>query len=95
VAYSSDVLDLPEESFGLLTNLDLWIVDALRYQPHPTHAHLAKTLGWIERVRPRRAILTNLHVDLDYADLARRLPPGVAPAHDGLRLRVPLGEAAS
>ena len=92
VAYSSDVFDLPEESFALLSNLDLWIVDALRYEPHPTHAHVAKTLSWIERVRPRRAILTNLHVDLDYAELARRLPPSVTPAHDGLRLRIELGD---
>ena len=93
IAYSSDVLDLPESSFAALRDLDLWIVDALRYTPHPTHAHVDKALAWIERVKPRRAILTNMHVDLDYAELARRLPPGVEPAYDGLRSRVELSEA--
>jgi phosphoribosyl 1,2-cyclic phosphate phosphodiesterase len=92
VAYSSDVVDLPEESFTLLEGLDVWIVDALRYAPHPTHSHVDKTLAWIERVRPKRAILTNLHIDLDYAELARRLPPNVEPAVDGLRLEVEVAE---
>lgn len=85
VAYSSDVVDLPEEAFEALQGLDVWIVDALRWRPHPTHAHVEKALGWIERVRPQRAILTNLHVDLDYEALAAALPPGVEPAYDGLR----------
>ena len=88
VAYSSDVVDLPESAFEALAGLDVWIVDALRYQPHPTHAHLAKTLAWIERVRPKRAILTNMHIDLDYRELAAQLPPNVEPAFDGLRLEV-------
>lgn len=92
IAYSSDVLDLPEESFALLEGLDLWIVDALRYEPHPSHAHVAKALGWIERVKPRRALLTNLHIDIDYAKLARQLPPGVAPANDGLRARIEIDD---
>ncbi len=85
VAYSSDLVDLPEEAFSALGGLDVWIVDALRWRPHPTHAHVERTLEWIERLRPRRAILTNLHIDLDYRDLAARLPPGVEPAYDGLR----------
>ncbi len=91
IAYSSDVVDLPEAAFGALEGLDLWIVDALRYTPHPTHAHVDKALAWIERVRPRRALLTNMHIDLDYAELARRLPAGVAPAYDGLTLEIELG----
>lgn len=85
VAYSSDVAQLPEESFEALKDLDVWIVDALRETFHPTHAHLSRTLEWIERVRPRRAILTNMHVDLDFDALQARLPPGVEPAYDGLR----------
>ena len=85
VAYSSDVADLDEAAFAALAGLDVWIVDALRYRPHPTHAHLERTLGWIERVRPARAILTNLHIDMDYGTLEAELPPGVEPAHDGLR----------
>ena len=92
IAYSSDVVDLPEESFEALRNLDLWIVDALRYTPHPTHAHLDKTLAWIERVQPKRAILTNMHIDLDFEELSRRLPPGVEPAYDGLTVRLPLAQ---
>lgn len=83
-AYSNDVVSLPEESLDALMGLDLWVVDALRYTPHPTHAHLDKTLAWIDRIKPRRTILTNLHIDMDYNGLAARLPPGVEPAVDGL-----------
>ena len=90
VAYSSDVVDLPEDSFPLLEGLEVWIVDALRYTPHPTHAHVARALEWIDRVKPRRAILTNLHIDLDFSELSGRLPPGVEPAHDGLTFSVEL-----
>jgi phosphoribosyl 1,2-cyclic phosphate phosphodiesterase len=93
VAYSSDLVVLDEAAFAALEDLDVWIVDALRYRPHPTHAHLERTLGWIERVKPRRAILTNMHVDLDYAKLAAELPAGVEPAYDGLRLVHQLGAA--
>ena len=85
VAYSSDVVDLDETAFAALADLDVWIVDALRYRPHPTHAHLERTLGWIERLKPKRAILTNLHIDLDFETLTAELPPGVEPAYDGLR----------
>lgn len=90
VAYSSDVLDLPDEAFAALEGVDLWIVDALRYAPHPTHAHVERALGWIDRVKPRRALLTNMHIDLDYKELKGRLPKGVLPAHDGLRLELDL-----
>jgi phosphoribosyl 1,2-cyclic phosphate phosphodiesterase len=86
VAYSSDLVNLDDAAFEALQDLDVWIVDTLRYRPHPTHAHLERTLAWIERVRPRRTILTNMHIDLDYATLAAELPSGVEPAFDGLRL---------
>ena len=92
VAYSSDVDGLTEDAFEALNDLDVWIVDALRDTPHPSHAHLARTLEWIERVAPERAILTNLHVDLDYQALKAKLPPGVEPAYDGLRFRKPLNQ---
>jgi phosphoribosyl 1,2-cyclic phosphate phosphodiesterase len=85
VAYSSDVVDLPPQAFAALAGVKVWIVDALRYTPHPTHAHLARTLEWIAQVRPERAILTNMHIDLDYATLSAELPAGVEPAFDGLR----------
>lgn len=86
VAYSPDVVQLDDAAFDALAGLDVWIVDALRWRPHPTHAHVERTLEWIARVRPRRAILTNLHIDLDFEDLRSRLPPGVEPGFDGLRL---------
>ncbi|MCY4032554.1 MAG: MBL fold metallo-hydrolase [Hyphomicrobiales bacterium] len=86
VAYSSDVNALPEESFRALEGVDTWIVDALRHTPHPTHANVETALEWLGRIRPRRGILTNLHVDLDYAALARSLPEGVEPAYDGMEL---------
>jgi len=84
VAYSSDVVDLPPQAMAALQGLDVFVVDALRYTPHPTHAHLAKALEWIETLKPARAILTNLHQDLDYAVLSSQLPPNVTPAYDGL-----------
>ncbi len=91
VAYSSDVVDLDEQAFTALEGLDVWIVDALRWRPHPTHAHVDLALEWIARVKPRRAILTNMHIDLDYAALAAQLPAGVEPAFDGLVFEHQLG----
>jgi len=84
IAYSSDVVGLPEESFKLLEGVDTWIVDALQYKPHATHAHLEMTLEWIAHVKPKRAILTNLHLHMDYQILKRELPEGVEPAFDGM-----------
>lgn len=84
IAYSSDVVGLPEASFAALAGVRVWILDALRYRAHPTHASVEQALGWIERVRPERAILTNLHIDLDYRELASQLPAGVEPAYDGM-----------
>jgi phosphoribosyl 1,2-cyclic phosphate phosphodiesterase len=86
VAYSPDADALDEAAFAALDGVECWIVDALRRTPHPSHAHLARTLAWIARVRPRRAILTNMHIDLDYAALKAELPPGVEPAFDGMEL---------
>ena len=68
-----------------MADLDVWIVDALRDRPHPSHFSVTDALAWIERLRPRRAILTNLHADLDYEVLRKRLPPHVEPAFDGMR----------
>jgi len=86
MAYSPDVNGIPPESIGFLEGLDIWIVDALRYQPHSTHFCLAETLEWIARLKPRRAILTNLHTDLDFDRLRGELPENVEPAFDGLRV---------
>lgn len=88
LAYSSDLRDLPPESLAALADLDLWIVDALRYRPHPSHFSVDEALDWIARLAPRRAILTNLHSDLDYTELRGRLPPNVEPAYDGLAIEM-------
>ncbi|MFA5538973.1 MAG: MBL fold metallo-hydrolase [Gemmobacter sp.] len=86
LAYLPDVLEIPARSWHMLEDLDCWVVDALRRQPHPTHAHLALTLEWIDRARPRRAVLTNMHIDLDYATVAAETPPHVTPAFDGMTI---------
>jgi phosphoribosyl 1,2-cyclic phosphate phosphodiesterase len=86
IAYTPDVSDIPPEAEARLSGLDLWIIDALRPTQHPSHFSLPDALGWIARLKPRRAVLTNLHTDMDYATLRRDLPAGVEPAYDGLRL---------
>lgn len=83
IAYSSDVSDLPASSLPVLRGLDTWIVDALRYTRHPSHFTVDQALDWIKELRPKRAILTHLHVDLDYETLRLKLPDGVEPAFDG------------
>jgi phosphoribosyl 1,2-cyclic phosphate phosphodiesterase len=87
-AYTPDVNDIPEASWPALENLELWIIDALRYTPHPSHFCLDDALAWIARFKPRRAVLTNLHSDLDYDELRRRMPDGVVPGYDGMRLEI-------
>lgn len=84
IAYSTDVKALDGRAAAGLTGLDLWIVDALRRHPHPTHSHLGQTLEWIAQYRPARAILTHMDQSMDYATLCRELPPGVEPGYDGL-----------
>ena len=84
VAYTPDLNRIPEQSIPFLQDLDVWIVDALRYTRHPSHFSVKEALDWIKLLRPRRAILTNLHCDLDYATLRRELPPGIEPAYDGM-----------
>lgn len=84
IAYLPDVNAIPETVWPLLEGLDLWVLDALRYTPHPSHAHLDLALQWIQRAAPRRAVLTNMHIDLDFATLTRDLPAHIRPAHDGM-----------
>ena len=86
VAYTPDCDALDDAAFAALEGLDCWIVDALRRTPHPSHAHLERTLEWIARVKPKRAVLTNMHVDMDFDTLKRELPPNVEPAYDGMSL---------
>jgi phosphoribosyl 1,2-cyclic phosphate phosphodiesterase len=77
---------LPEAALTALADLDLWIVDALRWTSHPTHFSVADALHWIERLQPRRAILTNLHADIDYDDIKAKVPTHVDIAYDGMRI---------
>lgn len=86
IAYTPDLNGIPEESRACLGGLDLWIVDALRYTPHPSHFSVPETLSWIERLKPKHAILTNLHYDLDFARLKNELPAHIEPAFDGMRI---------
>lgn len=88
LAYTPDVSAIPDVSLQALEGLDVWIVDALRERPHPSHFTVEQALGWVARLGPKRAILTNLHTDLDYEALRRVLPPNVEPAYDGLRVEV-------
>jgi phosphoribosyl 1,2-cyclic phosphate phosphodiesterase len=90
VAYSSDVSELDDAAFAAIEGCALWIVDALRWTLHPTHSHLDRTLEWIARSGVPRAILTNLHLDLDYNALRAVLPSGVEAAHDGLTVSLTL-----
>jgi len=90
VAYSADVNALDEAAFAALDGVECWILDALRYAPHPTHAHVALALEWIARVAPKRAVLTNLNYDVDYEKLRGELPPNVEPAYDGLTIETGL-----
>ena len=87
LAYASDVSAMPDESMAQLQDLDVLILDALRYTPHPTHFSVSESLALIEALRPRRAILTNLHTDLDYDKLSSDLPRNVEAASDGLRIQ--------
>jgi len=83
IAYTPDVSGIPESSVPL-RGLDLWIVDALRPTPHPSHFSVKQALAWIERLGVKRAILTHMTVELDYETLRRQLPPNVEVGYDGM-----------
>lgn len=84
LAYLPDVSDIPEATWASLMGLDCFILDALRRKPHPTHAHLAKALEWLDKSGARRGVLTNMHIDMDYNEVLAETPEHVIPAHDGL-----------
>ena len=73
-----------DEAWQAVEGLDIWILDTLRRDPHPTHSHLAQSLEWIERAAPKRAVLTNMHIDLDYQTVADETPDHITPAFDGM-----------
>jgi phosphoribosyl 1,2-cyclic phosphate phosphodiesterase len=87
-AYTPDVNAIPDAAVPHLENLDLWIIDALRPRRHPSHFSLEEALAWLERMKPKDAVLTNMHNDLDYETLRRSLPKGIIPAYDGMTIRV-------
>lgn len=88
IAYCNDTVGLPEDTLTALEGVDTLIVDALRYTAHPSHAHLDLALSWIERIKPKLAVLTNLHIDMDYKRLRDELPSHIVPAYDGMELAV-------
>lgn len=88
IAYSTDVVDLDEAAFETLKGIDVWIVDCIDREPRASHSHLSKTLGWIERVKPKQAFLTHMNYYLDYETLLNELPKGVMPAYDGLVIEI-------
>jgi phosphoribosyl 1,2-cyclic phosphate phosphodiesterase len=91
VAYCSDVSDFPQESIGRLQGLDVLIIDALQYRYHPSHLSLAQALGWIDRLGAKRAILTHMHIPLDYQTVLDETPAHVEPAYDGMAFEVEQG----
>lgn len=84
LAYLPDVSEIPDTALPHLTGLKCWILDALRRRPHPTHFHLSQALDWIARMQPARAVLTNMHNDLDHATLQAETPEHVDAAFDGM-----------
>jgi phosphoribosyl 1,2-cyclic phosphate phosphodiesterase len=86
LAYCPDISDIPEASLPLLQGLDVWVVDALRYTPHESHFSVKQAIHWVERLKPKRTILTHMTSELDYETLRRDLPDGVEPAFDGMRI---------
>lgn len=90
LAYLPDVASMTDEAWEALDDLDVWVLDALRRDPHPTHSHLAQSLDWIARAAPKRAILTNMHIDLDYETLKAETPDHIEPAFDGLQIELDL-----
>lgn len=87
LAYLPDVAEMYDGAWEAVEGLDCWVLDALRRTPHPTHAHLERSLEWITLAAPRRAVLTNMHIDLDYATVAAETPENITPAFDGMVIR--------
>ena len=86
--YTPDVSDIPRENWRYLENLELWIIDGLRWTQHSSHFSISDALSWIDRFKPRRAVITNMHADADYEVLRLSLPENIVPAYDGMRLTV-------
>ena len=90
LAYCNDLDVMPEETLDALRGVEVFIVDALRYTPHPSHANLQQALEWAGKIGARRTVLTNLHIDMDYQTLLKELPEGVEPGYDLWSVELPL-----
>ena len=90
LAYTPDVHDINDDVLAKLEDIPVWIVDALRYSQHPTHAHVDKTLMWLAKTRTRQGIFTNMHIDMDYGVLSSELPPAHIAAFDGMEVNFDL-----
>jgi phosphoribosyl 1,2-cyclic phosphate phosphodiesterase len=88
IAYSPDMNDIPRASLAQLQNLKLWIIDGLRWTPHPSHTNVEQALSWLALMKPQRGVITNMHTDIDYEVLRKKLPPDIVPAFDGMQLTV-------
>ncbi|MEM9013146.1 MAG: MBL fold metallo-hydrolase [Pseudomonadota bacterium] len=86
LAYLPDVAEMTEEAWSAVNQVDCWILDALRYNPHPTHTHVAQSLDWIAQAAPRQAVLTNMHIDIDYRTICDETPENVTAAYDGMTI---------
>ncbi|MZR12642.1 MBL fold metallo-hydrolase [Maritimibacter sp. DP07] len=86
LAYLPDVSDMKPEAWRALDNLDCWVLDALRYTPHPTHAHVEKSLGWLAQSGTRRGVLTNMHIDIDHDTIEAETPDNISAAYDGMTI---------
>ncbi len=91
-AYSCDLSGIPAHAVEAVSGLDVWVLDALRHRPHPSHLSYSEALEWIMRMQPGTAVLTNMHVDLDYATVEAETPPHVTPAYDGMVIDVTKGK---
>jgi phosphoribosyl 1,2-cyclic phosphate phosphodiesterase len=85
-AYLTDMSRIPETSLPLLEGLEVVILDALRPQPHPSHATIAESLQWVERMAPRRAWFTHMSHEVDHGPTENSFPAGVRLSYDGLRI---------
>ena len=89
LAYLPDVAQMSDDAWAAVEGAQTWVLDALRYDPHPTHSHYSQSLDWIERSGAAEGVLTNMHIDLDYATLCADLPDQIRPAFDGMELEFP------
>jgi phosphoribosyl 1,2-cyclic phosphate phosphodiesterase len=94
-AYLTDMSDIPEESYALLKDLDILVLDALRLEPHPTHSHLAKSVELVEKIGAKRAFFTHISHGLDHDATNASLPSHIRLAHDGLRLTFNISDKSS